>query len=184
MENLILLYPKLMLLTWILLNLLHRGINFLNLRLYKNLMVLDSSYITTYNRKYFLKFLLWLGFGIGMLAALRQQILNKNITGFEYFTWVGAFFFIVIGYFLNEILLLTRYFVYQKDNSTLICPSHKTALILTAIEFFGYSVLVLLGFFITKTPFLLGGTIGLAFGGFLYIFQLITFQNDKQPKIR
>jgi hypothetical protein len=51
--------------------------------------------------------------------------------------------------------------------------STKASMILSSFEFFGYSTLTLLGFLISQNPLLLGGTIGLAFGGTLCIFQVI-----------
>jgi hypothetical protein len=135
----------------------------------------DCKFEIKYDKKYFLKLLLWLGFGIGFLAALRQTMLKEEITSYEYFAWVGAFFFLMIGYSLRDILSLGKYFICRKEMST--CFSFNTTLILIAIEFFGYSTLMLLTFLTSKNPFLLGGTIGLVFGGILYILELTRKKN-------
>jgi uncharacterized protein YneF (UPF0154 family) len=132
-----------------------------------------------------------------MLSALRQAFLQKYVTAYEYFVWVGAFFFLVIGYLLRNVLSLIGYFIrrrgmpkitssHPKTSKNAICDientnnegfgigsySFKHSTIAYSFEFFGYSTLMLLSFLISKNPFLLGGTIGLAFGGMLNILAL------------
>ncbi|MGA2915305.1 MAG: hypothetical protein ABSE89_04700 [Sedimentisphaerales bacterium] len=119
-----------------------------------------------------MKLSLWLAFGVGTLAALRQAMLEEKVTTNEYFVWVGAFFFIIIGYLLRDILYLEKHFVYWKQSPT-TTYSFKAAAIVRSFEFFGYAALILLSFLISKNPILLGGTVGLVFGGSLYIFELI-----------
>lgn len=175
MEPLVIQYPTETLIIWTLLNLLHYVLNFVNGQLYKRL-VGNSKFEIKYNKKFFLKLLLWLGFGIGVLAAHRQAMLDKDITAYEYFVWVGAFFFLEIGYLLLDFLALLKYFVYQREMLK-ITYSFKTSTLMYSFEFFGYSVLVLLSFLVSKDSFLLGGSIGLAFGGILYILELTRKKN-------
>jgi hypothetical protein len=168
MEELIIQHPSLILLIWTILNLLHYCLNLLSIRLYKNLPDFDSQFETNCDKKYFLKLLLWLGFGIGVLVALRQAMLEKGVTAYQYFAWVGAFFFLIMGYLLMDILSLTGHFVFWKRVHK-IAYSFKDSAMVCSFEFFAYSTLILLSFVISKNPFLLGGTIGLAFGGILCI---------------
>jgi hypothetical protein len=160
------------LLVWTILNLLYCCLNFLSIRLYKNLPGFDSKFETSRGKKYFLRVLLWLGFGIGFLAVLRQTMLEERITSYEYFVWVGVFFFFIIGYLLRTISSFGKYFIYRRETLRTTCFSFNTTLVFSAIEFFGYSALVLLSFLISKNPFLLGGTIGLASGGVRYLLEL------------
>jgi hypothetical protein len=118
-----------------------------------------------------LKLLGWLVFGILWLSAYRQAILQKAVTTTnEYFALVGGLFFFVIGHLLRDILSLGKYFVYRRKIK-ITYFSFKASTILSSFEFFGYSTLIFLGFLISNNPLLLGGTIGLAIGGLLYIFE-------------
>jgi hypothetical protein len=168
MERLIIQYAELI---WIVLNLLHYYLRFLIARLYKNLADFDSEFEIKYDKKSFLKFLAWIGFGAVTLFAYRHAALQKVVTADEYSAWVGAFFFFVIGCLLRDILSMGNYFVYWREISK-VTISFKASMILSSFEFFGYSTLMLLSFLISKNPFLLGGTIGLAFGGSWHIFEL------------
>ena len=172
MEGLIIQYPVSILLVWTLLNFLHYYLTFLNIRLYKNVLDFDSKFEVKYNKKDFFRLLLWLGFGVGMLAVFRQAMLQKIVTTNKYFVWIGAFFSLVIGWLLSDFLSLAKYFVYRRETPKLTYSSSKASMIVYSFEFFGYSALMLLSFFISKHPLLLGGTIGLAFGGILYLFKL------------
>ncbi len=177
MERLLIQYTLLTVLMWNLLNFLHYYLSFLNSRLYKSLADFDSKFEVKYNKKYFLKLLLWLGFGTVYLLSYKQAFLQKAITANEYFAWVGGLYFCVIGYLLSDILSLGKYFVCQIKMSKISYFSFNTSMILYSFEFFGYSTLMLLSFLISKHPFLLGGTIGLAFDGILGIFQIKRWPN-------
>jgi len=172
MEQFIIQHPVPTLIIWTVLNLLHYYLNFLNSRLYKSLADFDPKFEIKYDQKSFWKLLLWIGFGIGMLCAYRQLILQKPEKTDEYFVFAGALFFLVIGYLLKDILSLGKYFVYCREISKITYPSFKATMILISFEFFGYSILMFLSFLISKSPFLLGGAIGLAFGGALCILEL------------
>ncbi len=101
-----------------------------------------------------------------------QLILQKPEKTNEYFVFAGAVFFLVIGYLLKDILSFAKYFVYWRKISKTETYSFKASMFLYSFEFFGYSTLILLSFLISKHPLLLGGTIGLAFGGALCILEL------------
>lgn len=180
MENLVIQYPMQMLLLWTLLNLLTCCLNLLTIRLYKDTANLDSRFQVKY-RKYFLKFFLWLGFGICILAGHRQAMLAKGVTAYECFVWIGAFFFLVIGYLLSNVLLLLKYFIYRREMPKSATYSFETCMMMYSFEYLGYSALMLSGFLMTKNPFLLGGTIGLALGASLYLLELT--RKKKYPEI-
>jgi hypothetical protein len=177
MEQLIIQHPVITLLVWTILNLLYFCLNFLGIWLYKNLPSFDSKFETSRGKRYFWRVLLGLGFGIVWLSASRGMMLAEKITPYEYFVWVGGFFFLIIGYLLRNILSLGKHFIYRKETSKITCFSFNTTMIFAAIEFFGYSTLMLLSFLLSKNPFLLGGTIGLAFGGVLHILELTRKKN-------
>ena len=172
MELLIIQRPILTLIIWTLLNLAQYCLNILNSRLYKNLVDGDFRYVKNYKKTALLRHILWIGFGILILSAYRQAFLQEAVTAYECSVWYGAFFFLVIGHLIGVVLYLGKYFVYHKENLRTTC-SFSASMILQSCDLFGYSILVLLSFLITTSPFLLGGAIGLAFGGSLPLFELI-----------
>lgn len=181
MEQLILQYPALIWITWAFLNFLHYYLNFLNSRIYKNLADFDFKFELEYNKKSFLRLLVWIGFGIAFLSAYRQAFLAKVVTTEEYFAWIGGFFFLIVGYLLRDVQFLGGYFIYRRETTKKITYSFKTSMILASFEFFGYSAITLLCFLVSKNSFLFGGTIGLAFAGILFIFEIKRKKNS--PKI-
>lgn len=170
MKQLIIQHPVLLLIIWTALNFLYYFLNLLQWQLYKRSADFDSRYGPKSPKRRFLKLLPWIGFGIVWLSAIRQVDLKKPEGENEYFIYVGAFFFLIIGYLLIQILSLGRYFVYRREMTTKFC-SPNTSRILTSLEFFGYSALILLSYLISKDPLLLGGIIGLAFGGIMCLFK-------------
>ena len=170
MERLVIQYPVLI---WTLLNLLHYYLNFLNIRLYISSADFGPKFEIKYDKKFFLKLLMWLGFGIVFLYAYRQAFLQQNVTDNEYFAFAGGMFFLVIGYLLRDITSLMSYFVHRMETpKTTYKFSFKSSMISNSFAFFGYSALMLLSFLISKHPLLLGGTIGLATGGLICICKI------------
>ncbi|MDD5010657.1 MAG: hypothetical protein PHQ00_00870 [Phycisphaerae bacterium] len=182
MEQLVIQHPILILLTWTLLNILLCCINFLYQRLYKNVIDFDVKSEARYGKKSSLMLLAWLIFGVVTLAAHRQAMLKGEETFYEYSVWAGAFFFLIIGYLLRGTLYLIQYFVYWKGLPK-TTSSYKASTIVYSFEFFGYSALMFLGFLVSNNPFLLGGTIGLAFGGALYLLELTRKKGTSDKKI-
>ncbi len=170
MERLIVQYAELI---WVLLNLLHYYLNFLNNRLRKSLADFDPKSGIKYNNKSFLRILLWIGFGVVFLSFYRHAVLHKAATTEEHFVVIGGFIFLVVGCLLRDILYMGGYFVCRSEMPrTTYSFSFETSAILASFEFFGYSVLMLLSYLVSKHPFLLGGAIGLATGGLICICQV------------
>ena len=186
MQQLIIQNQLLMLVTWTILNLTYCCLSFLNGRLFRKPTAFDNIYQIKYLKR-LLWLVLWLGFGIGMLSAARGSLMEEDITADKYFIYVGVFFFIVIGFLLTDIRILATYFVYRKQTSKMTY-SFNRSMILHSFDMFGYSALILLSFLITKDSLLLGGAIGLAFNGCLYLSKLIkqyyinNHDPEKQPK--
>jgi hypothetical protein len=179
MENLIIQYPVRMLLVWTLLNVLACCLDVLGRRLTKDVANSDPGFQVKSYKKAFLIFLLWLGFGIGTLAANRQEMLEDDTKTYECLVYIGAFFFVVIGYLLSNIMSLLKYFVCRKEMPKPSTYSYKTCIIIRSLEFFGYSALILLSFAISENPILLGGAIGLAFTAGIYLLELT--RKKKRP---
>ena len=180
MEELIVQYPKLMVLTWILLNLLCPPLYLLNLQLYKKSSTFDSNHTIKHRMKSFLKFLLWLGFWSFLLTGYSQKYFQNKISIDDYSFFVGASFFPIIAYLLINILSIGRYFVYWRCAPKIDFASKKGAYILYSLYFFEYSILIFLSFFISKNQFLLGGAFGLALCGIvMFLWSLDTKTSKK-----
>ena len=182
MERLIVQYAELI---WVLLNLLHYYLNFLNNRLSKSLVAFDSKFKIKYDKKSFLRNLVWIGFGVVFLSFYRHAVLHKAATTEEHFVVIGGFIFLVVGYLLQDILFLGGYFVCRSEMPRMTYPfSPKVSAILVSFDLFGYSALMLLSYLVSKHPFLLGGAIGLATGGLICIYQITgKQQRDRNNQI-
>jgi hypothetical protein len=165
MEHYIIQYPIPMLLGWVILNLLHYCFAYFNKRLYMKVVDIDPKYATINNLKSFLIFLVWLGLGIGILSG--HSLLIKKITDYDCI-YIGALFFLIFGYLLEDIFAVIGYFVLWK-RSLKTSYSVKDFTITYFLKFSAYSLLVFLCYLISKNPFLLGGAIGIAFGGIFYL---------------
>ncbi len=175
MEELIVQYPKSMVLIWILLSLLNYPLYFLNLQLYKN----SSDFDSKPKVKSFFKFLLWLGFWSFLLTGYSQKYFQNKISIDDYSIFVGACFSPIIGYLLMNILSVGNYFIYKIYAPKITFTTKKHAYILSSLNFFEYATLIFLSFLITKNQFLLGGAFGLAWGG---IVMFLSCLNEKTSK--
>lgn len=169
MEQVIIQYPVLTWIIWVFLNFLAYYFQFLNYTLYQKLI---NNFEFKANKKSFLHLLGWLCIGTIILFGFRQAVLqNQGITYYAYFAWIGGLFFFIIGCLVSNIVSLLEYFIHRKEKKKIIY-SYCSCIILSSLEYLGYSLLIFSGYFFTRSPFLLGGTIGLAVAGILCIFEI------------
>lgn len=171
MEEIVIQHTELIWIIWICLNFPLYFFKFLNCKIYCNLINFGSVY--KYQKKIFFDFLVWIITGTAIVFAYKRAISEKDISVFWFLVWVGGLYFIVIGCLLKEIILLVEYFIYKGEISKRIPYSFKSSLMLSSIDFLEYAILILLCFFVTKSPFLLGGSIGFAFISFSKIIELM-----------
>lgn len=174
MESFIVQNPMLIHVAWVLLNLLYYCAGFYIWRLWKRYFPqADPAYDIKYDWKFFLRPLLFIGYGSLMFWGCQHVISQRESAIYTYFAVIGALFSLMIGFLLITVRSLINYAACRKEISQVTFPSFKLSCISNASEFFAFSFLMLVSFLITKNPFLLGGTVGFAFGGVYNIFEAI-----------
>ena len=185
MEQLALRYPGLIALIWILLNLLVYLLYLLRQRIKPNITDFSPKPESETRKRSFLRgiawSLLWIGFGTGIILSYKQAILQNVATSYEYFGWVGGFFFVEFGLLIVNLWSIGDYYICRKEMPEKMLYSTKTLTILSSIPFFAFSILIFFGFLMSKSPFLLGGSIGLAGMGVVWLERLVLKKNEKPP---
>lgn len=172
LERIIIEHPKLMVLGWLFLNVLYCCVSFLLRRLYKKKGWDDSRSVTKITKKSLLRFLVWLVFGVVVLVGCGQKYSQGKMTINAYSDYVGAFYFLIIGYLLTVVQSFIKYLFCWRKMSEMNFTSSKESSILHSIDFFGYSAFVLLCFLVSGNRFLLGGAWGLAIGAVILLVDM------------